>query len=479
MKNISEDFGQLITSYIPWYKSLRFRLTATLIIVSLVMGIVMMIFLSNVYQNRIDTEYKTRASSISTITASLLHGETIDHYMSTLQRDDEYDRFLEILSIKQRETNVAYIVISIITEDGEIFIFDTDEDERTHLKLGEIVSLDNIGYSDFILSQYLTGAKVEPFIHETVWGRLLTAADPIYRQDGSVAAHASVSIYMDNILQERRFAFALLGIAILLVFSLSVMSNLYIIRKFIISPVDKLVKALGAYHPNTALHEGFIQAGTNKTNHKFSQDSEFGILEHSLMDMKSRIDSNLLRLREAEEQTKIMLDTTPLCCQLWNTEFRTIDCNEAAVRLFGFKNKQEYIERYFECSPEYQSDGRRSDEAAISLVKKAFEQGHCTFEWMHQMPDSTPLPSEVTLVRVSYKGGYVVAAYTRDLRDIDNMERQIIWLKTEAEKIYYDALTGIYNRRYFDENLNHLIKSLSRSNGILSLIMIDLDYFKE
>ena len=44
--------------------------------------------------------------------------------------------------------------------------------------------------------------------------------------------------------------------------------------------------------------------------------------------------------------------------------------------------------------------------------------------------------------------------------------------------VHYDALTGIYNRRYFDDNLKRIINSLSRSNGILSLMMIDVDFFK-
>ena len=46
------------------------------------------------------------------------------------------------------------------------------------------------------------------------------------------------------------------------------------------------------------------------------------------------------------------------------------------------------------------------------------------------------------------------------------------------DKIHHDPLTGIYNRRYFDENLDRLIKSISRSSGTLSLMMIDVDYFK-
>jgi methyl-accepting chemotaxis protein len=41
-----------------------------------------------------------------------------------------------------------------------------------------------------------------------------------------------------------------------------------------------------------------------------------------------------------------------------------------------------------------------------------------------------------------------------------------------------DQLTGIYNRRYLDGNLKKIIKAHSRTGSILSLLMIDIDYFK-
>jgi len=59
------------------------------------------------------------------------------------------------------------------------------------------------------------------------------------------------------------------------------------------------------------------------------------------------------------------------------------------------------------------------------------------------------------------------------------MENEIQLLGIEAGKVYYDPLTSIYNRRFFDENLASVIKTLSRSNGLLSLMMIDVDLFKE
>ncbi|MDR0455244.1 MAG: GGDEF domain-containing protein [Treponema sp.] len=47
------------------------------------------------------------------------------------------------------------------------------------------------------------------------------------------------------------------------------------------------------------------------------------------------------------------------------------------------------------------------------------------------------------------------------------------------DKVHYDALTGIYNRRFMDDNLKRIIRSLSRSGSILSVMMTDIDYFKK
>jgi diguanylate cyclase (GGDEF)-like protein len=45
-------------------------------------------------------------------------------------------------------------------------------------------------------------------------------------------------------------------------------------------------------------------------------------------------------------------------------------------------------------------------------------------------------------------------------------------------EVDYDALTGIYNIRFFDESMKRIINSLPRSGSLLSLLMIDIDFFK-
>jgi len=50
-----------------------------------------------------------------------------------------------------------------------------------------------------------------------------------------------------------------------------------------------------------------------------------------------------------------------------------------------------------------------------------------------------------------------------------------VFIRAEVD---FDALTGIHNRRFFDENMKRVINFLSRSESALSILMIDIDFFK-
>jgi len=131
-------------------------------------------------------------------------------------------------------------------------------------------------------------------------------------------------------------------------------------------------------------------------------------------------------LLNVHDHVRIMLDAMPFCCHLWNREGQLIDCNEAAnIEFFKVRNKQEVLDNFFALSPKYQPDGQRSDKKADLYLKKAFEEGAYTFDWMHQTMDGTPLPSEITLVRVRYEHSDVVVSHTHDLREHRRMMLEI------------------------------------------------------
>ena len=120
-----------------------------------------------------------------------------------------------------------------------------------------------------------------------------------------------------------------------------------------------------------------------------------------------------------EEHTQVMLDSMPLACHIWNKEFKLFECNDEAVRLFGFKDKHDYLERYYDMTPKFQPDGKNSHEKRKQILEQVFREGRMTLEWMHHKVDGTPLPVEITLVRTkNQKEEHIVVGYTRDLHDL-------------------------------------------------------------
>lgn len=178
--------------------------------------------------------------------------------------------------------------------------------------------------------------------------------------------------------------------------------------------------------------------------------------------------------QEANDYTQLMLDATPLSCVLWNEDSQMVACNQEAVKLFGLRDKQEYFARYDELSPENQPCGRLSRELTLEHVSTAFRFGYARFEWMHQQLDGEPVPVEVTLVRVSHKGGFIVAGYSRDLRELKNT---VNGLKRMEAMAYTDKLTGVGNRHYFLEHAAAELATLGPHKAA-SLLLLDIDHFK-
>jgi len=94
-----------------------------------------------------------------------------------------------------------------------------------------------------------------------------------------------------------------------------------------------------------------------------------------------------------------------------------IDCNPAAVRLFGLPSREAFIGIHpGELSPPCQPDGVPSVTAAAAQVACALRTGSLTFDWIHRRADSgEDFPGEVTLSAIDLEGERVLLATVRDL----------------------------------------------------------------
>jgi PAS domain-containing protein len=124
---------------------------------------------------------------------------------------------------------------------------------------------------------------------------------------------------------------------------------------------------------------------------------------------------------DADERMKIIFDTAPIGCLMFDSNFNIFDCNQETVKMFELPDKQVFIEKYFALSPEYQPCGKKSNEMMQENNIKTFWDGFNRFEWMHQTLSGEPLPCEIIHIRVKYKDEYVITAYIRDLRDYNKL----------------------------------------------------------
>lgn len=93
-------------------------------------------------------------------------------------------------------------------------------------------------------------------------------------------------------------------------------------------------------------------------------------------------------------------------------------------------------------------------------------------ERIEEMADSSSgmlFVNACTRIAIIIVSVFVAFSSERERKHIKRLE----WLA------YIDAVTGVYNHRYFQTKLEEGIKEIEGTNGSLSLIMIDLDNFKK
>jgi len=105
-------------------------------------------------------------------------------------------------------------------------------------------------------------------------------------------------------------------------------------------------------------------------------------------------------------------------------------------------------------------------------------------EYIEKLHGEPPGNNEMLATLVN-EYGILLKQLRRIVRISDKTSRGLQYAQKEqvaelAGKVHYDALTGIYNRRYMEEALNRIVNTMQRTGGgMLSVLMLDVDYFKK
>lgn len=102
-----------------------------------------------------------------------------------------------------------------------------------------------------------------------------------------------------------------------------------------------------------------------------------------------------------------------------------VDCNPATLQMFACSREQIIGQPPYRFSPEFQPDGRRSDEKALEKIGAAFEGRTQHFEWLHCEHSGKPFDAEVTLNVVQIHGEPHLLATVRDTSERKRAEAEL------------------------------------------------------
>ena len=142
---------------------------------------------------------------------------------------------------------------------------------------------------------------------------------------------------------------------------------------------------------------------------------------------------NQAALRESEIKYHSLFDMASDAILLMSNG-RFIDCNERALTVYGCRRHEIIGARPSDFSPEFQTDGRRSDQKAQELISMALADSPQFFEWEHCRRDGTTFAAEVSITRLDFDGDTLLQAIVRDVTVRKMAERELKELNLRLEE---------------------------------------------
>lgn len=149
--------------------------------------------------------------------------------------------------------------------------------------------------------------------------------------------------------------------------------------------------------------------------------------------------------------------------------------NPAFSELLGRSVAETLALTYWEITPEkYQ----QQEQQQLESLDKHHRYGPYEKEYIHSSGKLIPVRLSGQLVEI--EGETYILSSVEDISDRKHAENQLTRLHKKLERLsFQDCLTGISNRRMFDQTLANEWARAQRNQTPISLIMIDVDFFKE
>jgi diguanylate cyclase (GGDEF)-like protein/PAS domain S-box-containing protein len=142
-------------------------------------------------------------------------------------------------------------------------------------------------------------------------------------------------------------------------------------------------------------------------------------------------------LRESEARYRTLVEYAAEAIVMFDADaMRFVDANRNAEKLFGLTRQELLARDPVSLSPERQSDGEASRDAAWRVIEQALRGEAPVFEWQHQDVTGGLISCEVRLVRLPSADRRLVRASITDISERKTAERQLLSTKNYLQALY-------------------------------------------
>ena len=194
-----------------------------------------------------------------------------------------------------------------------------------------------------------------------------------------------------------------------------------------------------------------------------SKRTETELLRHQeqLQDMVEQ------KLNETEIRYQALYELSQDAC-LTLEENGYMDCNQAALDMFGYSNKDELLQKSVGVlSAPSHMESEETSEAVQKKIDLAFREGKATFEWSNYRANGEKFPSIIRMKTIPLQGREVLQVIIRDVTRQKQAENEITAARKQAE-------TANQAKSVFLANMSHEIRTpMNAIIGLTHLLKID------
>jgi len=197
---------------------------------------------------------------------------------------------------------------------------------------------------------------------------------------------------------------------------------------------------------------------------KLNEDLELKVVERTkqIEEVNKVLDTSRRRMNERLQKYQVLVERANDAMLFLDKEGKIFEVNDAAIRIYGYTHEEFCVMSIYDLRHIEKPSG------IIKQMKIADEKG-IIFEAIHYLKDGSHINVEVSSQGTFLGNQRVLISIIRDITERKKAEEEITYLS------YHDQLTGLYNRRFYEEELKRLDID---KNYPITLVMADVNGLK-